>query len=370
VFEAAGPRVSSSTVKGGSAGGLGDDKDKEDKDKDKDKTPFVSIHVLYYTQLSKIRPELSLSEPTFVVPHDQSMQGSSVAFAALLDTMLEKGVIAMVKYCGPDRKRKYPPRLAAMLPQRATGADAAGFNLVKLPYKGDLRANPAPVGPNILAGLDDATTDAEGAGPGISAVSAAEQMIQALMIVRGGGGDGESQESSQFTEDSQDSEEGPVGMPSQTQGKAGVGRYDYLDVEGPALQHFYSILESIALKYQSTNAQTWRPSDDRMVPNLRQFGKPVQKGSIATFKAATQLPDNALSLAEDKKRKSVYEPDKAEKKPKVAEMTPEVLAALKASDLTDFVVPDLKNHCKALGLPVGGKKAELIERITLKIESM
>ena len=396
IFEAAGRANSEGTLS--SARPVKEEGGKKGSGKKEEQEPFVSVHVLYYTSPSKIKPELSLSEPLFVVPHDMSVGGSSFVFAALLDTMLRKDLVAIVKYCGPDRVRKYPPRLGALLPQKATTdasgqpIDAAGFNLLKLPFKGDLRANPTPVLPSLLSGLNATPAaggggDGEESGPGISAVAAAEQMIQSLMIDTSGNmgreGEGESQESSQFTEESQDSEGGGGGIgtgtgtgtgtggPPQSQSsKAGAGRYDYLNIVGPALQHFYSVLEGIALKYRAADRHSWNPSDDRMVPDLRQFSRPQQRKSVEAFKAAVQLPDNAVTLVEEKKRKSVYESGSGgDKKPKV-EMAPETLASLKACDLADFTVPALKNHLKGLGLPVGGKKDELIERIKNKIATM
>ena len=104
---------------------------------------------------------------------------------------------------------------------------------------------------------------------------------------------------------------------------------------------------------------------------MRIFKAPQQKQSIETFKSALQLPDNAVDLVEDKKRKSIYEPgDSTERKVRRVEMDAATLDLLKASDLSRLTVPVLKNHCMALGLPVGGIKSDLIDRIEVKIFKM
>ena len=52
---------------------------------------FTGIHILGFKPTSQLRPYHNLREPTFIYPTDRSLQGSTTAFIALHDAMLQVG---------------------------------------------------------------------------------------------------------------------------------------------------------------------------------------------------------------------------------------------------------------------------------------
>ena len=88
------------------------------------------------------------------------------------------------------------------------------------------------------------------------------------------------------------------------------------------------------------------------------------------------MPDNALELADDKKRKSVYtaagdrNDTKRVKKEAPSALDAATLSDLKECDLSAMTVPRLKEISAQLGMLKGGKKADLIERIQYKLATM
>jgi len=238
----------------------------------------------------------------------------------------------------------------------------------------------------------------------VNPVRAAEGLIDAFMLSSrhpescAAGGD--SQDSSQYTETQtteggsqdrdqgegqslskalqQNSSEGEGETPTTTTTTTTTGlgsSYNYLDIEGPARQQFFSVLESVALSYKMHDQRVWTEGDDRMCPDLKAQDRPSQRRHVEAFKNAVELPDNALSLVGDSKRPSVYAGDtagSASKRQKVVTepMDAATVADLKASDLNDFTLPALKDYCRKLGLPVGGKKADVVERVQDKLNEM
>ena len=99
-----------------------------------------------------------------------------------------------------------------------------GFNLVKLPFKGDIRANPVPVRPSLLEGLNASTMSG-----GMSPVTAAEQLIQSFLLDKDCQHD--SQESANSSEESQEWFDVQKAAPHGTNrgNRLGAGYYDYLD---------------------------------------------------------------------------------------------------------------------------------------------
>ena len=50
---------------------------------------FAGIHVLGFKPIDRLKPHHNLREPTFIYPTDRSLQGSTTAFIALHDAMLQ-----------------------------------------------------------------------------------------------------------------------------------------------------------------------------------------------------------------------------------------------------------------------------------------
>jgi hypothetical protein len=90
----------------------------------------------------------------------------------------------------------------------------------------------------------------------------------------------------------------------------------------------------------------------------------------AFFEQGTISASDALEIYQQKDAKKLYEAKLVEWKKDeetdsdddVVESTPS--GANEQTSLDSMSVADLKKKCKELGLPVGGKKADLIERIT------
>lgn len=302
-------------------------------------TDYSAMRLHFFTQANLVPKELTLEESIFVVPTDLQVKGSRALFANLLAQMDAKGLAAIGTY---GKTEKSVPRLCLFLPQTEASL-AFGLNVVPLPFRGDVRYTVNRV---MEANTSD-TVD-----------SAADALVKALLL------------------------------PSAAHEK----------MENPALRHFYSILEGIALS-EPVAADSWsRGRDDQMTRSFqlaasKKDGDDDDDLDLDLLSAGVELgkalnmPKDALELmsATTKKRKAPGDgaaaaagdgegAKKAKKEKQQFEATAEQLAEWKDTFSEGGTGPsmtndDLKAVCKALGVAVSGKKELLVGRIVEKLSS-
>jgi len=303
---------------------------------------FCDIEVLYFAPTAQLRPELNIKEPLFIYPNEGGVQGSTVLFAALVQVLSQKNLIAMVRFNGHKAGAK-EPRLAAMLPQPEEldeeGDQIAppGFQLIVLPFRNEIRAGPQDVPASALAALD-ARSDL---------MEAAEEVVTALSVQRRqeqGQGNGEEREL-------------PV--------------FDYQSVPCPALQQFHAVLQAVALR---ENEYSWTQADDRMIPDYSFHAQGKSAASVRKFREALGMPDDAGTIALGKRPTGGTGPNSlAAKKTRSEAVETETIKKILqhiANDVKEIKVDGLKDFCRLLELPLSGKRDDLIQRIITGAETM
>lgn len=273
------------------------------------------IHLIGFKPLSALQQWHNLREPTFMYPDEKSLPGSTVAFIALHGTMLDQDKFAVAgAVLGP----KAPPRLYALLPIEETidgfdmQIDPPGIQMIQLPFQDDVRT--PETDPSFIGHSRPQADDA--------AVDAAAEMIQQL----------------QLTE------------------------YFSGCCPNPNLQRHYKVLEEMAMG-DDPSEQT--PDDDYSEPDPVLFENAAP--AIQSFKDSVYgkgyTADVDPAAPKGAKRKATDDAAQAE----AAET--DWKALVEADGLKKMTVPDLKVYLKAHGLPVSGKKADIVERITEHVTS-
>jgi hypothetical protein len=300
---------------------------------------FSSIEVKYFASRSELPIELNIEAPLFVYPNEKLIKGSSKLFTALLEDLHHKDLIAFVKYNGRDQKRE--PRLAAMLPQLEVLDDEgfqiqpAGFQLIILPFRNEVRTCP------LVPPLEELSSDL---------VLAASNLISSIPLCK-----------KQFMNTSLYSTSDYI---SSVQSQPTVPReFDYQTLEGPAMQHFYSVLQAVAL---SEEEYSWNQDDDMMVPDRHQMA--AASDAISAFKTELALPLDSLTSALGKRGATgrTGSQSQAAKKARANDLSDDAIRTILVeirSDSESFKVEGLKALLRQLGLPLSGKKSELVERI-------
>jgi len=240
----------------------------------------------------------------FIYPDESNIEGSTTVFSALLKKCLDRNVVPICRYIA---RRNTPPRFVALLPQEEVLEDREddtkvqqtppGFHVVFLPYADDIRKV------NFEENLPTATADQ---------VNKAKDIVKALRF-----------------------------------------QYKPNSLENPALQHYYSNLEAMALdrdKPEEITDQTL-PNDALMV---KRAGKHIQEFKDLVFPAGyTAGP----------KRKAPGAAGGPAKKPKPEPTDINIEQEAKAGRLEKLTVAALRECAKNLKLPGTGKKADLIDAI-------
>mmetsp|Transcript_45290 Transcript_45290/g.80399 ORF Transcript_45290/g.80399 Transcript_45290/m.80399 type:complete len:662 (-) Transcript_45290:98-2083(-) len=106
------------------------------------------LKLLGFKPASKLQSHHRIFHSYFLYPNERAVTGSAALCGALIERMIEKKLMALIRYI--PRKNSVP-LLAALLPQAESedsGADQLrppGFNMVLLPYADDIRSLVFPV---------------------------------------------------------------------------------------------------------------------------------------------------------------------------------------------------------------------------------
>eukprot|EP00457_Paulinella_chromatophora_P003656 gb/GEZN01003664.1/.p1 GENE.gb/GEZN01003664.1/~~gb/GEZN01003664.1/.p1 ORF type:complete len:645 (+),score=131.03 gb/GEZN01003664.1/:59-1936(+) len=269
---------------------------------------------------SRLKQYYQLKNPYFLYPNNESIKGSVTAFSALLSEMeaMNKIAIARLIY-----RKGSLPRFVALVPQLEkkdeTGAQECppGMHMIFLPYKDDIRSlqfDPMPIAEPYQ-------------------VDAAKQVVRAMQDVTG-------------------------------------AKYGEYDMENPVLQRHYTMLHALAL-------------DEEKIPEVPdKFSTPegAEKHKEKIIAFAESIYGDEYEVDEETGEQKSQSAAKrkpaasrgagggpAAKRAKTEAMSPEDLEFVKeafdAHETSKLKVAQLKEFCRAKGLPVSGTKGVLIDRI-------
>jgi ATP-dependent DNA helicase 2 subunit 1 len=181
----------------------------------------VGLRLLCFAPADALTLQHNLSSPYLLYPHEKAVKGSAALFEALLRGCADKKLLPIVRF---NRVDKASPRLAALWPQLeeidedGCQVQPPAFHLLPLPFVEDCRYCPLAPSAQPLAVPADAQT-------------AADSLVRTLAAA----------------------------LPADF-------RYDK-DLESPAIQQFYAVLQAVALgadalEWQAERDDSLRPTED------------------------------------------------------------------------------------------------------------
>jgi Ku70/Ku80 beta-barrel domain/Ku70/Ku80 C-terminal arm len=255
----------------------------------------TGVELLYFTNQSELTPDLNISTPYFMFPDEKRLQGSTALFAALVEDMVQKDLIAVVRFV---RSKAAMPRLAAMIPQmeylNKDGIQMLplGMHLVQLPFSEEisLKHHEGP-----LRAKFDCKEAADAAAVAVVKALTIDTLPYNLKGNSYGVDEGENEEKKMCY---------------------------FRDIGNPGLQRFYSVLQAIALMEDLPSDQAQREQDllkpyFLLEPSHKEgeeeqkesFDAVVRKRAILNFKQAVGLDDDAVAVSEcPKVRSHTYTP--------------------------------------------------------------
>lgn len=268
------------------------------------------MDLLGFLPQSLLRWDLNSQPATFTYPDDSELRGSTSAFIALHSAMVTRHVMALVSF---HRSPTTAPRLAVLVPQPETDRDPPGLQLLSLPWADDARALPS-----------DTCVPAD---PGL--VKAARAMVAKLTSA----------------------------VP-----------FDSTEVPNPALQKLYANLEALAL--MEKEAKVWDDEADDLTRPPTQAMLQAAEEEIDALVEASGLASEAAEGGGGKRKRPAAAPKKegGGKRAKEEGQEVDVVALVRGGRLESLTVPELKDVCGSLQLAKGGKKADLVERITEHVQ--
>jgi ATP-dependent DNA helicase 2 subunit 1 len=287
------------------------------------------IRIIGFKPISCLPIWANTNKSTFIYPSEADYIGSTRVFSALQQKLLKSKKMGLVWYIA---RRNSAPILCGLVPAEEKVNDDGdqtfppGLWLVPLPFADDLRQFPEQADKPLKT--TDALTD-----------------IMRIII---------------------------------EQLQLGGGVYDPAKYPNPDLQYFYRILQAMALEEEIPSI-----SDDKTVPKFKQidkrcgeyienfakeFGEAFAQLSIsaemhkgkATGKRASAAPSSKPLPKRVKKEAKVKEEDGEGEE----QLTDEQMAEINSKGaISKQLVAELKAFLGQRGLGVGGKKAELVERV-------
>jgi ATP-dependent DNA helicase 2 subunit 1 len=286
------------------------------------------LRLVGFQERSTLLETDNLREALLVYPFDKEIGGSVAAFAALWQTLIERDMVAIVRYVRTDGSA---PKFMALLPERERTSEAGEQEMppcmyaITLPFAEDQREVDA-------AKVDTGAAAAAAAQPELA--SAARSLVSALLAPEG---------------------------------------YDLLrsPPANPLLQTFYAKLEGAALNLKPEEMPALR---DESMPDAAALSE-AQLAAIQSFKASVgSLPVAAAAPAASRKRAAGAgsgagaEEGGAEassKKPRVSALSEAEWRALASEpeQLRKKTVEELKGALASFGCKLSGKKEDLVMRL-------
>ena len=299
---------------------------KEDVQKIKD-FGKPSLTLLGFKPLAWLEPYYNNRSPYFLYPNNKRVENSDKFFDALIETLLSKKQIALVRFIPKQNSRM---QFGALLPQREKHDEQGyqtppGFNLIFLPYADDLKDLAGVPAPD----LDEKTT------PQRHQIIAAKRMINALTI-----------------------------------------DFDSKNFENPDIQQFYSVVQSIALEEEEMEEvedylQPDREGMKQLFPLIEEFKKNVygEGGYVA--------PEERQKVLKALKKRDKPEKGGGSRKvggkmdmegPMTAQEASDFEAKLNDGTAIKSTKKEIQRYLRFKGLPVTGTKKELVEKALKKLK--
>lgn len=288
------------------------------------------VTLLGFKPLSTLRDAYNMRPPYFVYPSESEVSGSTTAFRALHAKMLQMEKVAIVRFV--PRKVSIP-RLAALMASRARDGDVShpdGMYVIPLPFSEDIRTL------RMNTPLPTAT---------------AEQVHAAKTLVT------------------------TMDLPA----------FESTSLENPAMQKFWSTVQAFALDVPVD----WDDEvDDLVFPDKRVVGHSLdaitglrdkiegdpsldtrkkttaskRKRAVSCVRADARDVMHPLTLAVCRAPQADGSPAKAAKRKPAGDV--DVRGMFAEGKLSKCTAEQLKDFLRGAGLRVGGKKADLVERVS------
>eukprot|EP01117_Protostelium_nocturnum_P007205 TRINITY_DN2579_c0_g2_i1.p1 TRINITY_DN2579_c0_g2~~TRINITY_DN2579_c0_g2_i1.p1 ORF type:complete len:759 (-),score=325.99 TRINITY_DN2579_c0_g2_i1:69-2345(-) len=267
----------------------------------------VGVYLMGFKPKDSLKDFHQLRPSNFLYPDEPVVKGSTVTFAALLERMRQRNVIAICRFMP---RITSSPKFVALVPQEETfdedgiQTSPAGFHVIYLPYADDLRE--INVGPQKKASVDQ--------------INAAKKMVKSLRI-----------------------------------------KFDSRNFENPALQKHYAALQAIALDREEVEEVVDYVTPDE--EGMAKFSHVIQ-----AFKESVYPEDYVVPEKKTTKRKAELGPDgeplpKKERVP-VADVNLDEVEDHKTF-WKPYNIPELKELMKLIGIscPSKYKKDDMLDSI-------
>lgn len=281
----------------------------------------AQLKVLFFTPASSLNIEMNITSPIMICPDDSAVKGSSSLFTSIAHHMVSRGLIGVGAFC---RSRSSMPRLVAMMTHIEENPDSGdstyditGMNLVTIPYSNEVRS---------LVSMNSGAVTCD-------PVSQEEEDVAVSLV-----------KAMQFEDN-----------------------FDYRDLQNPAIQHIYSVIQAVALNQETPE---WNPAtDDMLQPDSE--GLDSHRGLLDKLKALSGAHWDGEFKAARSKRAPSGSSGGAPKKSKGSlpvdangDIDVAVLRTMASEEmLLGETVVNLKKICVSLGIPQSGAKAVLVNRI-------
>jgi ATP-dependent DNA helicase 2 subunit 1 len=272
------------------------------------------IHLLGFKPRSSLRCEDNLRAPYFIYPDEKALVGSIMTFTAFWKSMIDLDRIAI---CAMRSRSNVAPRLVALVPAKERRSDDGrriltpdGMHVVNLPFSDDIRAIPAhPVVENVPE----------------EAIEAAEKIMDHFQL---------------------------------------CGCRDF---ENPQLFRHFKHLEAISLE-EKVEEEELIAVEQCIIPDSEEFSSDEVKQMFEDFKNAIDPDYDSKVMQGGGKAGAGSAKRKREPKAEPGPADANLVDIVNNGGLEKLTVDKLKEHCRSLGLTVGGKKADLIQRILDKVK--
>ena len=258
----------------------------------------ANIRLLYCAEASTLGAMDNMGTPLFLFPHEESCKGSSTIFAAFLNSLYKKKLIAVASMM---RTKSSSPRLVVMLPQQEIlhsdgyQEQPSGFNIIPLPYSNEFRCPP------------QTESDITISVPSSDAISYATAMMKELKL----------------DDDNK-----------------------YSDIHNPSLQCFYAGLQNIVLT--EDDIEDWK---DELKPSLSHVDD-AMSFILSVGGSNRKADDDTINIKKSATKRKVEEKEMTATKDQIDEW--------KSSDLLAMNLTELKSICGSLLLKKTGKKQEIV----------
>eukprot|EP00607_Mallomonas_marina_P001757 CAMPEP_0182437794 /NCGR_PEP_ID=MMETSP1167-20130531/85289_1 /TAXON_ID=2988 /ORGANISM="Mallomonas Sp, Strain CCMP3275" /LENGTH=538 /DNA_ID=CAMNT_0024630843 /DNA_START=211 /DNA_END=1831 /DNA_ORIENTATION=+ len=294
-----------------------------------------SLRLMKFVPATLLTPDLNISPPTFIFPNETKMKGSASLFRVLLEDMISKDLIGLAVWY---RSNSSASRVVAMVPQREyrekvlnedsmtrrgeesqekRREEGTGMNLIPLPFDGEMRR----IKSSVIEVSDNM-------------IQTAEDVISALQM---------------------DTE------------------LNYTELENPAIQRFYSVLQAVALSEEEVD---WSPDlHDQLQPDPE--GIAMHQDKLTAWMASTGYVSIADEGGYNKSKKRAAESQESRENKQAVrgkgmeeggggsntyDMTM-LRDEIQSGAIKSRTVVNLKELGKDLGLKMTGTKTELISKL-------